>query len=95
MQQRELSVISSFDYYRNMLDQEKGQRCWRFDCAGSSWRQVEFDSVLVRKMSHKQFKQKLLVVFVERNKVSFIPSDATGLSNLKSNFSGFNIKFQV
>jgi len=31
-----LLTVISFDYHRIMLNQEKGQLCWQFDCAGSS-----------------------------------------------------------
>jgi len=34
------------DLCRPVLNQESGQRCWHFDCAGSSRWQVAFASVL-------------------------------------------------
>ena len=48
VKERYLSLNISFDYYRIII----------IDCAGSSRQQVAFASVLERKMSHKQLKQK-------------------------------------
>jgi len=67
MHQRALSM---FEQKLRLLlsdhNQARVQRRWRFDCTRSGGEQVAFASARERKMSHKQLKQKTLVLFVER-----------------------------
>jgi len=58
-------ALSTFKHKLRLLsdhNQERGQRCWEFDCAWSSRQEVAFASALERKMSHKQLKQKKTLV---------------------------------
>jgi len=60
------SSIWSFklsELFMPVLNQERGQRCWHFDCAGCYREQVVYASILERKMSYKQLKQKNIRAF--------------------------------